>query len=87
MEKYPYLNEAVAIVLSRRRAELGMSKKKPSETAMVERAYISGLEAGKWNVSLNILFFLSEALGLDPRDFLTQVIEEIDKFQKKSPKI
>lgn len=54
---------------------------------MVERAYISGLEAGKWNVSLNILFFLSEALGLDPRDFLTQVIEEIDKFQQKSPKI
>jgi len=87
MEKYPYLNEAVAIVLSRRRAELGMSKKKLSETAMVERAYISGLEAGKWNVSLNILFFLSEALGLDPRDFLTQVIEEIDKFQQKSPKI
>jgi len=64
-----------------------MSKKKLSETAMVERAYISGLEAGKWNVSLNILFFLSEALGLDPRDFLTQVIEEIDKFQQKSPKI
>lgn len=87
MEKYPYLNEAVAIVLSRRRAELGMSKKKLSEAAMVERAYISGLEAGKWNVSLNILFFLSEALGLDPRDFLTQVIEEIDKFQQKSPKI
>ena len=46
MEKYPYLNEAIAHVLSRRRAELAMSKKKLSEEAMIARIHITALEAG-----------------------------------------
>lgn len=45
MEKYPYLNEAIAHVLSRRRAELAMSKKKLSEEAMIARIHITALEA------------------------------------------
>jgi len=78
MEKYPYLNEAVANVLSRRRAELAMSKKKLSEEAFIERAYITGLESGKWNMSLNVLFFLSDALGLSPDVFVRQVMDEVE---------
>ena len=54
MEKYSYLNEAVANILKGRREALGMSKRKLSELAMRERAYITGLENGKWNVSLNV---------------------------------
>lgn len=84
MEKYPYLTEAVASVLLRRRTELGMSKKKLSETAMVERAYISGLEAGKWNVSLNVLFYLSEALALSPNEFILMVMEERERLQQQA---
>ena len=84
MEKYPYLTEAVASVLLRRRTELGMSKKKLSETAMVERAYISGLEAGKWNVSLNVLFYLSEALALSPNEFILMVMEERELLQQQA---
>ena len=58
MEKYPYLNEAIASVLRKKREELGMSKRKLSELAMIERAYITGLEAGKWNATMNVIFYL-----------------------------
>ena len=66
MEKYPYLNEAIASVLRKKREELGMSKRKLSELAMIERAYITGLEAGKWNATMNVIFYLSESLGIHP---------------------
>ncbi len=81
MEKYPYLNEAVAAVLARRRAELAMSKKKLSEQAFIERAYITGLEAGKWNVTLNVLFYLSDALGMKPDDFVHEVMVERERLE------
>ncbi len=80
MEKYPHLNEAVAKILRERRAQLGMSKRKLSEEAMIERAYILGLEQGKWNVSLNVLFFLCDALKIDAVDFMRQVKKELEKF-------
>lgn len=82
MEKYPYLNEAVAAVLARRRAELAMSKKKLSEQAFIERAYITGLEAGKWNVTLNVLFYLSDALGMKPDDFVRLVMRERERIER-----
>ncbi|MCH5143519.1 helix-turn-helix domain-containing protein [Desulfovibrio sp. UIB00] len=82
MEKYPYLNEAVANILKGRREALGMSKRKLSELAMIERAYITGLENGKWNVSLNVLFFLSEALEIKPDAFIRLVIDEAESIKK-----
>ena len=76
MEKYPYLNEAVANIL-------GMSKRKLSELAMIERAYITGLENGKWNVTLNVLFFLSEALEIRPDVFIQLVMNEVENLKKR----
>lgn len=89
MEKYPYLNEAVANVLSRYRTSLSMSKKKLSEAAFIERAYITGLEAGKWNISLNVLFYICEAFGIAPDDFVSEVCEEVKKLEAedKKPKV
>ena len=81
MEKYPYLNEAVAAVLARRRAELAMSKKKLSEQAFIERAYITGLAAGKWNVTLNVLFYLSDALGMKPDEYVHEVMAERERLE------
>ena len=83
MEKYPYLNEAVANILKGRRKALGMSKRKLSELAMIERAYITGLENGKWNVSLNVLFFLSEALEIKPDVFIQLVMDEVENMKKR----
>ena len=81
MEKYPYLNDAVASVLSKRRAELAMSKKKLSEQAFIERAYITGLEAGKWNVTLNVLFYLCDALSMAPDEFVKEVMAERERLE------
>lgn len=83
MEKYPFLNQAVAKVLRTRRDALCMSKRKLSDLAMVERAYITGLESGKWNVSLNVLFYLSEALELKPEEFVQMVRGEIDSLKNE----
>ena len=83
MEKYPYLNEAVANILKEKRVALGMSKHKLSELAMIERAYITGLENGKWNVTLNVLFFLSEALEIRPDVFIQLVMNEVENLKKR----
>ena len=83
MEKYPYLNEAVANVLKERREALAMSKRKLSELAMIERAYITGLENGKWNVTLNVFFFLSEALEIAPEKFIELVRNEIEQLKNE----
>jgi len=82
MEKYPLLNQAVGNVLLRQRQAMGMSKRKLSEEALIDRAYITGLESGRWNVSLNALFFLSEAMGIDPVDFVAQVKSEREVLAK-----
>lgn len=84
MEKYPYLNEAIATVLSRRRAELSMSKKKLSEEAMIARIHITALEAGTQSPSMNVVFYLCEALEIPPVDFMKQVCEEIEQLVNNS---
>lgn len=79
MEKYPFLNEVVAKILRDRREELGMSKRQLSTLAMIERAYITGLEQGRWNVSLNVLLHLCEALDMDPVEFMRFLKKELEK--------
>ena len=68
MENYPHLSRAIARVLSRRRAELSMSKKKLSEEAMIARVHITHLEEGIKSPSMNAVFYLCDALGLNPSE-------------------
>ena len=56
MEEYPFLNEAVASVLRTQREEHDLSKKRLSELAKIERAYITSLERGEKRPTLNVLF-------------------------------
>ena len=80
------LNEAIASVLRKKREELGMSKRKLSELAMIERAYITGLEAGKWNATMNVIFYLSESLGIHPVDFVALICTEMAILKAKETK-
>lgn len=82
MEKYPFLNEAVAKILHERRISLNMSKKKLSELALIERAYIRSLERSEKNPTLNAIFYLSEALEMEPEDFVKLVKIEVKKSIK-----
>lgn len=82
MEKYPFLNEAVAKILHERRNSLNMSKKKLSELALIERAYIRSLERSEKNPSLNAIFYLCDALEMEPDEFVKQVKMEVKKSMK-----
>ena len=82
MEKYPFLNEAIAKILYERRIALNMSKKKLSELALIERAYIRNLENGEKTPTLNAIFYLSEALKIEPEEFVKLVKIEVQKLMK-----
>ena len=82
MEKYPFLNEAIAKILYERRISLNMSKKKLSELALIERAYIRSLENAEKTPTLNAIFYISKALELEPEDFVKMVKTEAKKLMK-----
>ena len=86
MEKYPQLSEAIANILRERREALGLSKSRLAELAWLERVYIIQLEQGKKQPTLNALFYISEALGLTPSEFVRLIEEEIVRL-KSSPNI
>ena len=84
MEKYPQLNGAIANILRERRESLGLSKRKLAELAWLERVYIIQLEKGSKQPTLNAIFYISEALGLQPSDFVRLVEDEIAKLAKSA---
>lgn len=84
MEKYPFLNETIGKILRQKRESMGMSKRQLSTLASIERAYITGIEQGKWNVSLNALFHLCEALEIDPQELMGMVKKELEAKNGKS---
>ena len=80
MKNYPYLDDAIARVLCQRRAELEMSKKKLSEMSQISRIHITHLEEGRKKPSMYAVFCLCEALGLDPKDFVQLVQDEVRRL-------
>ena len=80
MEKYPLLNEAIARILRSKREAQGLSKRKLAELAWLERVYIIQLEKGTRRPTLNALFYISEALGLQPSELVRLVEEEIARL-------
>ncbi len=52
---------------------------------MIERAYISGLEAGRRCPTLNVLFYLCEAPDMSPVEFMTELMKEIRRIEKTVP--
>lgn len=86
MENYPHLSRALARVLSRRRAELSMSKKKLSEEAMIARVHITHLEEGIKSPSMNAVFYLCDALGVAPSEFVADVQAEMEKIKAEKTK-
>ncbi|MCL1915465.1 MAG: helix-turn-helix domain-containing protein [Desulfovibrionaceae bacterium] len=82
MEKYPLLKEAIANVLRERRESLGLSKRKLAGLAWLEHPYIIQLEQGTKQPTLNALFYISEALGLQPSELVRFFEDEIAKLAK-----
>ena len=56
--------------LRRLRNRAGISQEELADRAGLHRTYISSVECGRRNISLENIFLLAEALGRDPRDLL-----------------
>ena len=81
MEEYPYLSEALSLVLSRKREGLEMSKLRMSELIHMERAYITALERGTKRPTLNAVFYICDALGWSRQEFLAEIEAEMKRLE------
>ena len=56
--------------VKRLRLSAGLSQEALADRAGLHRTYISSVERGLRNVTLQSIFVLADALGVDPRDLL-----------------
>lgn len=65
--------EILAQNLRRVRKSTGLSQEELADRAGLHRTYISSIERAERNVSLENIFLLAEALGVEPGDLLKPV--------------
>jgi transcriptional regulator with XRE-family HTH domain len=66
----PNPKEVFARNLRRLRLATGLSQEELAARAGLHRTYISSVERGQRNVSLENIFAIARALGSDPRDLI-----------------
>lgn len=66
----PSPKKVFAANVKRLRLAAGLSQEALADRAELHRTYISSIERAERNVSLENIFRLANALGLDPRDLL-----------------
>jgi transcriptional regulator with XRE-family HTH domain len=66
----PNPKEVFARNLRRLRLATGLSQEELAARAGLHRTYISSVERGQRNVSLENIFAIARALGCDPRDLI-----------------
>lgn len=59
--------------LKRLRIEHGLTQEELAFRADLSVVYLRGLESGRFNPTLNVLFNLGKALGIHPADILREV--------------
>ena len=64
------LNAAFGDLVRQRRKELQLTQEALGEKAGVSRNYVNELENGKYNVTLNTLVKVAQALEIDPAKLL-----------------
>lgn len=67
--------------IKRRREELGISQEELAELAKLHRTYISDIERGKRNISLQNLISLIHSLDLSISDFFEEYATALDKVK------
>lgn len=60
--------------IRRRRKELNISQEKLAFLADIDRSYVSGIERGERNISLNTLFKICLHLDSQPSELLSDII-------------
>lgn len=62
--------ELLAQNVRRLRASAGLSQEALASLAGIHRTYLSSVERGERNLTINNVFRIAEALGVDPRELL-----------------
>lgn len=73
------LNQAFGKIIKQLRQEQGLSQQELADYSEVDRSYISDLERGRYNPTIQTIFKLSEILKVKPHDLIALV----DKAFKK----
>ena len=67
---HPDPKEILARNVRRLRTQTGLSQEELAARAELHRTYVSSVERGQRNVSLENIFALARALGCEPRELL-----------------
>jgi transcriptional regulator with XRE-family HTH domain len=74
---------AVASTIRHFRKACDMSQEDLADKAGLDRTYISGVERGVRNITLDSLELIIHALGVNIKSFFTKVSKEIDASNSK----
>lgn len=85
MEDYPKLTEAVARVLRRLREDAGFSKRKLANLTTIDRVYLLQLEQGKYRPTLNSIFLIAQAFGMQPDRQIALIEQERLHLMEEDP--
>lgn len=64
------LNQAFGKIIKQLRQEQGLSQQELADYSEVDRSYISDLERGRYNPTIQTIFKLSEILKVKPQDLI-----------------
>jgi transcriptional regulator with XRE-family HTH domain len=74
------LVKAVALALRHFRHLANVSQEELADSANLDRTYISGVERGVRNITLDSLEQIVDGLGVDLQTFLAEVSNQIDRL-------
>lgn len=77
MSKHP--QDVLAANIRRLRTATGLSQEALADRSGLHRTYISSIERGKRNVSLENIFLIASALGVEASDLLATAPSEGDR--------
>ncbi len=79
MQKTPGLSRTLAKVIQRHRRQKRLTQEKLAEAADIDQTYVSQVELGKRNLSVDVADRLARAFGMK----LSALIEEAEREAKK----
>jgi len=72
------INETFGKVIKQLREERGLSQQELADYSELDRSYISDMERGRYNPTLNTVYKLAEILKVKPNE----ILQKVDKLLK-----
>jgi transcriptional regulator with XRE-family HTH domain len=77
------LSESVALAVANARKNVNISQEELAHKSGLDRTYISGIERGVRNITLNSLERVVNGLGIEMSDFLQEIVSDLTIQNKK----